>query len=278
MLLPLLQNNLLDDGTAFAVLSGTALSGLTEQQVKDGGETIIITLSNDTWVAAGAAFDTQRQNIIDGITSAQSETLGWNNVVRDNEVVTSVVRTSDTVVTITLSAAPTYDVTADETITATIPASALVTSATPIVAIPTIGVTADAEVVDEEIFSGGWGFLNSYDSYRQKKERDKRRLKRLLEEIKALESPIDREIAEILHKDTAEDTRLEQLAELERMVASSFRNSELEKARTYSERVAKAYVRANVQGNFSALEALEREIERAREEEEFLLIAIAALA
>lgn len=275
MLLPLLQNNLLDDGTAFAVITGDVSN--TEAAIVAGHSTTV-TISNDTLVAAGAAFDAVRQALIDGDTSAQSEPLGFNSVVRDNEPVTSVTRLSDTSYRIDWSPAPTYDITANETRTVTVPASALVTSVSALVAVPTIGVTADAEVVDDEIFSGGWGFLNSYDSYRQKKERDKRRLKRLLEEIKALESPIDREIAEILHKDTAEDTRLEQLAELERMVASSFRNSELEKARTYSERVAKAYVRANVQGNFSALEALEREIERAREEEEFLLIAIAALA
>lgn len=275
MLLPLLQNNLLDDGTAFAVITGDVSN--TEAAIVAGHSTTV-TISNDTLVAAGAAFDAVRQALIDGDTSAQSELLGFNAVVRDNEPVTSVTRLSDTSYRIDWSPAPTYDITANETRTVTVPASALVTSVSALVAVPTIGVTADAEVVDDEIFSGGWGFLNSYDSYRQKKERDKRRLKRLLEEIKALESPIDREIAEILHKDTTEDTRLEQLAELERMVASSFRNSELEKARTYSERVAKAYVRANVQGNFSALEALEREIERAREEEEFLLIAIAALA
>jgi len=148
MLLPLHLNGLnLDSGTAVAVITGTAAAGLTEAEVVAGGETIIITLTNDTWVAAGATFNAQRQNIIDGLDSAQSEVTGWNAEVRDNEVVTAVVRTSDTVVTITLSAAAAYDVTADETITVTVPASALVTSATELTATPTIAVTADAEVV-----------------------------------------------------------------------------------------------------------------------------------
>lgn len=104
--------------------SGT-LFNVTEAQVRTGGLTLVLTLTADTWVASGATFDAQRQNILNGVTSAQTETLGWNNEVRDNEAVTSVVRTSDTVVTITWSAAPNYDITADETITVTVPATAL---------------------------------------------------------------------------------------------------------------------------------------------------------
>lgn len=124
MLLPLLLNNLLETSGASVSALGT-LDGATEAQIVTGGRTLILTLSNDTWVASGATFNAQRQNIIDGVTSAQTETLGWNNEVRDNESVTSVVRTSDTVVTITWSAAPNYDITANETITVTVPATAL---------------------------------------------------------------------------------------------------------------------------------------------------------
>lgn len=125
-----------------AVLTGTAVPSLTEAEVVAGGETIIITLTGDTWVASGATFDAQRQNIIDGLDSAQSELTGWNAEVRDKEVVGSVVRTSDTVVTITLTAAGSYDVTADETITMTVPATALVTSASAVVATPTFDAIA----------------------------------------------------------------------------------------------------------------------------------------
>ena len=88
--------------TPTAVLTGTASDGATEAQIKAGGQTIVITLTDDTWVAAGSAFDAQRQNIIDGLNSAQSETLGWNNEVRDKLDVSAIVRTSDTVVTITI--------------------------------------------------------------------------------------------------------------------------------------------------------------------------------
>jgi len=122
-----------------ALITGTASDGLTESEVVSGGETIIITLTNDTWVADDGTFAAARQAIIDGLDSAQSELTGWNAVVRDAESVTAVVRTSDTVVTITLSAAGSYDITAHETITVTVPAAAVV-GAQPIVATPEFGV------------------------------------------------------------------------------------------------------------------------------------------
>ena len=106
-----------------------ALSGgpFTEVQIRAGGQGLTLEVSNDTWVASGATFNAQRQNIIDGISAGTSPALGWNAEVRDKEVVTAVVRTSDTVVTITLTAAPLYDIESDETgIEATIPATALV--------------------------------------------------------------------------------------------------------------------------------------------------------
>jgi len=128
------------DDTVTASLTGTALSNLTEQALVDGGRTIIITLANDTWVAAGSTFDAQRQNIIDGLVSAQSEANGWN-AERSNISVTAVVRDSDTQVTITLPALANYDITANEVITATVPASAL-TGGSELVAGQTVTITA----------------------------------------------------------------------------------------------------------------------------------------
>ncbi len=128
----------------FSAAAGTAavvFNGTTESDVVAGGNTVVITLTNDTWVSSGATFNAQRQAIIDGLDSAQSEVLGWNAEVRDKEVVGAVVRTSDTVVTITLTAAAAYDITATETITATIPAAALVTSSIDITGTPTFTVT-----------------------------------------------------------------------------------------------------------------------------------------
>ena len=86
-------------------------------------------------------FDDIRQDLINGLTSAQAEAAGWNAVVKATLPVTAVVRTSDTLVTITLPAFGTYDITATETITDTIPASALLSAAS-LVATPTFTVTA----------------------------------------------------------------------------------------------------------------------------------------
>jgi hypothetical protein len=109
-----------------AALTGTITASATEADIVAGGKTIVITLTGDTWIAAGAgSFDLQRDEILQGLDSAQSEALGWNNIVRDLEAVTAVVRTSNTVVTITLSAAPLYNITAQETITVTVPGTAL---------------------------------------------------------------------------------------------------------------------------------------------------------
>ena len=140
-------------GGTTAALSGT-ITTADEADIVAGGKTIILTLTGDAWVAAGATFDAQRQPILDGLTSAQTETTGWNNEVRDKEVVTAVARTSDAVVTITLSAQAGHDITADETITDTIPAAALVTSASAVVATPTFNVTfvAGAQSANDEYY------------------------------------------------------------------------------------------------------------------------------
>jgi hypothetical protein len=124
---------------ASCALSGTVTTA-TEADIVGGGKTIILTLIGDTWLAAGGPFDGQRQNIINGLDSAQSEVLGWDNVVKALQGVVGVVRTSDTVVTITLDAQITYSITANETITATVPASA-VSLGSAIVAAPTFDIT-----------------------------------------------------------------------------------------------------------------------------------------
>lgn len=126
---------------ATAALTGTITSA-TEADIVTGGKTIILTLTGDTWLAAGAlSFDLQRANIIAGLTSAGSELFGWNNVPKASQSVGGVVRTSNTVVTITMDAFATYNITSSETITVTIPGSAL-TAGAAIVAAPTFTISA----------------------------------------------------------------------------------------------------------------------------------------
>lgn len=135
---------------ATCALTGTITAGVTEADIVAGGKTIILTLTGTTWVAAGATFNAQRQNIINGMVSAGSELLGWNNVVVVLQGVAGVVRTSATQVTITLDAFLTYNITVPETITVTVPATAL-DSGIAIVASPTFTISPTGAV--------GWGPL-----------------------------------------------------------------------------------------------------------------------
>lgn len=141
---------LLEDGSGVLLLEQQPLVTLTgtvttalNANIVSGGKTIILTLTNDTWVTVGATFDAQRANIIAGLTSAGAELLGWNNVVKALQGVAGVVQTSTTVVTITLDAQATYNITAPETITVTVPATAL-TGAGALVATPTFTINLAA--------------------------------------------------------------------------------------------------------------------------------------
>jgi hypothetical protein len=148
--------------------ASVALTGklpVIERNIVEGGNTIILTLTDETWVAAGATFYAQRQAIINGIDSAQSEAHGWDAEVKAKEVVGAVVRTSNTVVTITLTASPAYNITAAETITATVPAAAL-TGAGALVASPTFVITftsnASSNVGSPSQYGGGvYGCMSS---------------------------------------------------------------------------------------------------------------------
>ena len=152
-------------GPATAALSGTITPASTEAQIVAGGRTLLITLSNDTWVASGAAFNGARQAIIDGITSAQVEVTGWNNEVRDSLPVGQVIRTSDTVVTVTFVPETGYNIVDFEEITVTVPASAILGSVTPVVATPTFVIfevpvalvsgTVVPDADEDEIVAGG---------------------------------------------------------------------------------------------------------------------------
>ena len=129
---------------ATAAITGT-LDDSAATGLITGGQTIIITLTDDTWVADGATFNAIRADIIAGLDAASSPTHGWNNEVRDGTMgVTNVVRTSDTVCTVTVPATIDYNVNAAEVITVTVPASALTTSASAVVATPTVDIVVTA--------------------------------------------------------------------------------------------------------------------------------------
>ena len=131
-----------------AAVTGTIGDNATEQEVRDGGGTIILTLTDTTWGADGGTWDAHRQNIIDGLDAADAQTNGWNAQVRDQLGVTSVVRTSDTIATVTVSASDVedYRIDTNETITATVPSTAIA-AAGALTATPTFTITAGAEAV-----------------------------------------------------------------------------------------------------------------------------------
>jgi hypothetical protein len=122
------DNTVTPQPTGSVAVTGTILDFIYEEDIVAGGKTIILTLTDETWAAAGSAFNNARAAIIFSITGSGTELFGWNNV-RATIPVTDVVRTSDTVVTITLSAIPTYSISANETLTFKAPASALAGSA-----------------------------------------------------------------------------------------------------------------------------------------------------
>lgn len=104
-------------------LGGTGSTGL-----------VIITWTTPT-------FNDWRQDVINGLNSAQSEQYGWQNEVRAKIPVTDVVRSNNTVATITLSAEAAYDITAQEVITAILPGG-IVTSGNNINVTPTFTISA----------------------------------------------------------------------------------------------------------------------------------------
>jgi hypothetical protein len=137
-----------------AALTGTLADGATEAQIVSGGETLIITLTNDTWDATVGADNAVTTALINGIDSGGAEGTGWDAVVKANMDYQDVDRTSATVVTITLGAEATYDITATETITVTVPGTAVAGGGS-IAATPTFDITTSAPSLKTFYYSVG---------------------------------------------------------------------------------------------------------------------------
>jgi beta-lactam-binding protein with PASTA domain len=138
----------------------------------------------------------------------------------------------------------------------------------------TITVSLGPEPETEQQATGGWLFWNVYElELQQRRAREKKR-KELEEETEQIQDDLDRAIAQELRKQEAID---EKRNDIERLREIAKANADLEQARQYSERVATAYARALAKGTFSSLEALDRELKRAKEEEDFLATAVMML-
>jgi predicted ribosome quality control (RQC) complex YloA/Tae2 family protein len=131
-----------------------------------------------------------------------------------------------------------------------------------------------AAAVAEERPAGGWAFYNDYQAELQRRRRRERDRQRLEEETEQIQDELDRAIAQELRKQERLDDKRK---DYERLAELAKANADLEAARQYSERVATAYARAIEKGTYSALEALDRELQRANEDEEFLVTAVLML-
>ena len=119
--------------------------------------------------------------------------------------------------------------------------------------------------------TGKWGFRHDYESeiHRRRDEHHKREARKKQRE--EIQDKTDRDIALLFQRQEEKEARE---AELKRISDFSKLYTDATVRRLFGERVAKAYHRAAVQGNRSALEALDREIADAVEIEEFLLLSM----
>lgn len=125
--------------------------------------------------------------------------------------------------------------------------------------------------------SKDWNLLKKYDRYRedqQVRQGEEQENKNAIKDINGT----DGEIANLMHKQLRRESRDAEIASLEAMIQSTYTTLQLEKAREYNENVARAYAKAVSKGGFSAIEAFEREMEKAREEEDFLVLVMMALS
>lgn len=124
--------------------------------------------------------------------------------------------------------------------------------------------------------SGGWEprhFLYAYEAQLRRRREEEERQRQLLKESKAIDEPISREIAELLRKQEAIDAERADLARLKGLVAQ-YRSEGIQ---DLAPRVAAAYARALAQENFSALQALDRELRRQLDEEELAVMLLLAM-
>ena len=124
-------------------------------------------------------------------------------------------------------------------------------------------------VVEEEVVKPSGGFWPDYDSYLYKRRKERKRLRELEEEAKRIKDRLDRELALEERKIEREESRIQELKVLTRLAKEHKEDIE----QSFNKSVIFAANKAIMKGNYSAMERLERQIERIREEEWFLLEA-----
>lgn len=129
-----------------------------------------------------------------------------------------------------------------------------------------------AVVVTAEQNAGGWPiFAMHYEQELSRRRRERQRQLEIEDDAEQIPEEVSREIAALLHEQEAKTARRQELERL-RDLAATLGAEEAE--RQLGQRVAAALTRAVERGNYSALEALDREIKRATDDEEAWLLAI----
>lgn len=110
-----------------ATVSGTAVPSLTEADIVNGGKTIIITLTSDTWASDVISSATKREALIDGFKFANStiDTDQWNNMLDVIKASAGFTRVSNTAVTITLPRAAAFNISGSLEVKLTVPGSVI---------------------------------------------------------------------------------------------------------------------------------------------------------
>jgi hypothetical protein len=116
---------------------------------------------------------------------------------------------------------------------------------------------------------GGWAMLEYFD--RQRRER-KRKEQEQEEAEEALQSEIDRSIAQLLHKQEQEDDKRQELERIKSLVAQYADTTDVG-----SDRVNLAIQEARAKQTRASLEKLQREFLRMMEEEEMVVMITVAM-
>ena len=114
-------------------------------------------------------------------------------------------------------------------------------------------------------FSGGYpeSFLGAWEREQLRRRRRRREEEALEAHTTGIADPVARDIGRYLRRQEQQDARHSELERLRGLVRTHARE-----APELSDRARIAYVRALTQANFSALEALERELQRMLDEED----------
>ncbi len=113
------------DGT-YAVLSGTMLPGVIEEDITGGDRTIVMKLLGDTFVSEVGGNNTITDDLIAGLIGDDTDGNGWNDRVTITR--SDVTRRGVNQVEISVPAAANYSVTDTETVTASASSSTLARS------------------------------------------------------------------------------------------------------------------------------------------------------